>query len=201
MLTRGVAKRLSEEDLKYDGPIHYISHHEVLKESISTPFRIVFNSSANFKGHTLNDYWAKGPDLLGNLLGILLKFRENYVGYIGDIRKMYHTVQMTLEDQQTHRFLWRDFEITKAPDEYMMQVVSFKDKPAATIAQLALRKTADLAGEEFEQEKTVIKTSAYMDDIIDSVGDKDTAIERTSNISAFLSKGSFTIKKMDIFRF
>ena len=71
MLDRGVAKKLDVEDLNYDGPVHYISHHEVLKQdSASTPCRIVFIASANYKNHVLNDYWAKSPDLLGNLLGL-----------------------------------------------------------------------------------------------------------------------------------
>ena len=56
IIDRGVARKLSESKIrKYDGPIHYISHHEVLKpDSTSTPCRIVFNSSAKFHGHSLN---------------------------------------------------------------------------------------------------------------------------------------------------
>ena len=127
-LDRGVAKKLDEKDLNYDGPMHYIIHHEVLKQdSASTPCRIVFNASANYKNHVLNDHWAKGPDLLGNLLGTLIKFREDHVAYIGDIRKMYHTIRMALEDQHTHRFLWRDYRLKDEPDGNMMQVVSFGD--------------------------------------------------------------------------
>ena len=87
MLARNVARKLSKEELtNYIGPTHYIAHHEVLKPgSKSTPVRIVFNSSANYMGHVLNEYWAKGPDLLNNLLGVLIHFRENKVAFIGDI--------------------------------------------------------------------------------------------------------------------
>ena len=83
MIARGVARKLSQEELqRYKGPIHYISHHEVLKpDSKSTPVRIVFNSSANYMGHVLNEYWAKGSDLLNELLGILIRFREEDVSY------------------------------------------------------------------------------------------------------------------------
>ena len=56
-------------------------------------------------GHVLNEYWAKGQDLLNSLLGILVRFRENEVASIGDIKKMYHTVKTTVLDQHTHRFL------------------------------------------------------------------------------------------------
>ena len=113
MVNREVARKLSKDEIdNYKGPVHYISHHEVLKpDSKSTPVRIVFNSSANYMGHVLNDYWAKGPDLLNNLLGVLIRFRENEVAFMGDISKMYHTVKRTLIDQHTHRFLWRNMDV------------------------------------------------------------------------------------------
>lgn len=36
--------------------------------------RTVFNVSATFQGQHINDYWDKGPDLINNLLGVLLLF-------------------------------------------------------------------------------------------------------------------------------
>ena len=44
-------------------------------------------------GHVLNEYWAKGPDLLNSLLGMLIRFRENEIAFISDIWKMYDTVR------------------------------------------------------------------------------------------------------------
>ena len=85
MLDRQVAQKLDRKHLKYDGAGHYITYHEVLKKESSTiPCSIVFHASANYCGHRLNDYWAKGPDLLNNLMGILITFREEEVGYIGN---------------------------------------------------------------------------------------------------------------------
>ncbi|MEM7303856.1 MAG: hypothetical protein AAF468_22505, partial [Pseudomonadota bacterium] len=60
MVQRGVARKLLPSEIKsYAGPVFYLSHHEVIKpESESTPCRIVFNASANYQGHILNEHWA-----------------------------------------------------------------------------------------------------------------------------------------------
>ena len=70
--------------------------------------RIVFNYSAVFRGHHLNDYWMKGPDLLNDLFEVVLRFRENEVAFIGDVSKMYHRIHIPEADQHAHRFLWRN---------------------------------------------------------------------------------------------
>ena len=112
MISRGVSRKLTKERVEeYHGPIHYVSRHPVLKpQSESTPCRIVFNSSAAYSGHILNDYWAKGPQLLNSLVGILLRFREYEIAITGDIKKMYHAVKITELDQHTHNFFVEGYE-------------------------------------------------------------------------------------------
>ena len=94
MVKRNVARRLGNEELaRYEGPVHYLPHHEVLKPSSkTTPLRIVFNSSASFMGHVINDYWAKGPNVLNDLLTVLLRFRHEQTAVAGDISKMYNAI-------------------------------------------------------------------------------------------------------------
>lgn len=196
MVERGVARKLSKQELEtYKGPIHYISHHDVLKpDSKSTPVRIVFNSSANYMGHVLNEYWAKGPDLLNNLVGILVRFREHEIGFIGDVKKMYHTVKTKIIEQHTHRFLWRDMNTSRDPDTYVIQRVSFGDKPSGTIATVAMRKTAELSKENYPQAANTVISNSYMDDIVDSVHSDAQAKQLTNEIEAVLVKGGFKIK-------
>ena len=76
-------KLTKEEDESYQGPVHYIPHHTVDRpEKNSTPVRIVFNSLCMFQGHQFNDYWMKGPDMLNNLFGVVLRLREREVALV-----------------------------------------------------------------------------------------------------------------------
>ena len=118
MITGGVRRKVPEEVLdNYPDPIFYLAHHEVIKvTSKCTPCIIVFNSSARFQGQSHNAYLAKGPNMLNNLLGILLRFREEQCAIMGDISKMYHSIGIPLFDEMMHCFLWRDFLSDEQPD-------------------------------------------------------------------------------------
>ena len=188
------ARKLSKEVIEnYEGPVHYISHHAIIRpEKKSTPVRIVFNSSSVIEGSRLNDYWNKGPDLLNNLFGVVLLFREKAVAISGDISKMYHRVLFPEEDQHVHRFLWRNME--KEPDVYVKTVLTFCDKPAPAMAQIALQKTAEENFVSHPEATKAIKENSYMDDICDSVETVERARKQTDDIDTVLATGRFKVK-------
>lgn len=197
MVDRNVARKLTKEEIEtYKGPVYYIPHHAVWKDSSeSTPCRPVMDSSANCRGTVLNEFWAKGPDLINNLLGVLLRFREGFVAITGDIRKMYHAVKISGVDQHTHRFLWRDMDMNSAPSIYVMTSVSFGDKPAGNMAIMALRKTALMNEHLYPEAADTVLRNSYVDDIADSVDSLESAQERTNEIDDMLQAGGFKIKK------
>ncbi|XP_033110761.1 uncharacterized protein LOC117111858 [Anneissia japonica] len=57
MVEKGFARKLEETEIKqYQGPVHYLPHHAVVRaESKSTPVRIVFNSANKCNGEAIND--------------------------------------------------------------------------------------------------------------------------------------------------
>ena len=59
--------------------IWYLPHHPVV--NLNKPVKVsrVANTAAMFKGQSSNSNLITGPDLLNNLVGILLKFHENPV--------------------------------------------------------------------------------------------------------------------------
>ena len=172
MVKMKFCRKLSENEVKnYKVPVHYIPHHAVIRpEKKSTPVRIVLNSSSVFQGHKLNDYWMKGPDLLNNLFGVVLRFKEKEVALVGDISKLYNRILIPGRDQHVHRFLWRNLETSREPDVYVKTVLTFGDKPAPAMAQIALTKTAEESKITHPKAAEVITKNAYMDDIYDPVG-------------------------------
>lgn len=192
------SRKLTDAELaEYTGPVHYISHHEVLRpDKKSTPIRIVFNSSSVYQGHRLNDYWLKGPDLLNSIFGVVLRFRENQVAISGDISKMFHRILIPEEDQHVHRFLRIRMEIDQKPDTYVKTVLTFGDKPAPAMAQIALKKKTAEEGENHSLSAVkTLKENSYMDDILDSVQTVSEAPQLTTEIDEALAKGGFRIKE------
>jgi hypothetical protein len=61
-------------------------------------------------GHILNDYWAKGSNIMNVLVAALIRFRQKHTALAGDISKMYNAVKLSMLDQHTHRFAWRNLE-------------------------------------------------------------------------------------------
>ena len=111
------------------------------------------------------------------LIGIMIRLREGPVAFAGDIRKMYHAIKMSLIDQHTHRFRWREEVDSGEPTTYVMTSVSFGDKPAGYIATTALRKTVEMMKDEFPNASQIILNNTNVDDIVDSVQDTSSALK------------------------
>ena len=76
MLAHGVISVIPTEELKsYRGPVNYITHQEVYKDSSTTPVRVISNSSFHNRTTTLNKCLIKGPNTLVDLYKNLIKFR------------------------------------------------------------------------------------------------------------------------------
>ena len=92
-MKRGVAVKLSEDELaSWTGPCQYITHHAVLKDSVTTPVRVVSNSSFNNGGKSLNSCLASGPNSLNPMLDVMLRYRCRKVAVQFDMAKAYNTL-------------------------------------------------------------------------------------------------------------
>ena len=107
MLDRGVVSEISQGEIAaYTGPVNYITHHEVYKPgSLSTPVRLVSNSSFRNRSTNLNDITVKGPNTLADIYNNLFKFRSYQVALIFDITKAYNSIKTGLVEKHLRR-LW-----------------------------------------------------------------------------------------------
>ena len=69
--------------------IWYLHHHPVTNPSKPRKMRRVANTASKFRGEPLNSSLLTGPDLLNNLVGILLRLREHPVAVLSDIEGMF----------------------------------------------------------------------------------------------------------------
>ncbi|XP_069159388.1 uncharacterized protein [Procambarus clarkii] len=87
---------------------HYLPHHAVVKDSVTTPIHIVFNCSAkvNARSVSLNECRQTGPSLTQRLHDVLLRFRTCIFAYTADISKAFLRVGLQEEDRNYTKFLW-----------------------------------------------------------------------------------------------
>ncbi|XP_073670542.1 uncharacterized protein [Paramisgurnus dabryanus] len=196
MIERGAAIKLTNKIMdEWNGPVWYVSHLVAPNpHSVTTPIRIVWNSSQKYKGVSMNDLLLKGPDVLNPIRAVLLRFREGMYASLGDIKKMYNSVWLEEREMHLHRFLWRD-----SPDEeigeYAITRVNIGDRPAGCIAQLAMRETARLPNFlHLEDERRVIEEDSYVDDLLTSHNDLNKLDNITANVEEILKAGGFFLK-------
>ncbi|XP_048035062.1 uncharacterized protein LOC125260633 [Megalobrama amblycephala] len=196
MVERGAAVKLTKDALdKWKGPIWYVSHLVAPNpHSVTTPVRLVWNSSQKFKGLSMNDLLLKGPDVLNPIRAVLLRFRKGVFGALGDIKKMYNSVWLEEQEMHLHRFLWRDTPEGEI-EEYAITRVNIGDRPAGCIAQLAMRETAGLAAfAHLREERRVLEEDSYVDDILTSHNDQRKLVEIVKGIEEILKAGGFSLK-------
>ena len=111
---------------------------------------MVFDCSAKFNGTSLNDHLLQGPDLTNSLVGVLTRFRQEPVAIMGDIESMFHQVRVAVEHHNFLRFFWwPDGNLSIDPEEYRMVAHLFGATSSPSIANFALRNTADRAESQF----------------------------------------------------
>ena len=86
----------------------YLPHHPVLNPNKPGKVRRVLNGASKCHGASLNKSLLVGPDLLQNLIFVLLRFRQHKYAVSVDSEGMFLQVGVREEDQPSLRFLWRE---------------------------------------------------------------------------------------------
>ena len=76
------------------GKTWYILHHGVSNANKPGKIRVVFDCSAEVGEESVNRNLMTGPDLTSQLIGVLIRFREEHVAIMTDIEAMFHQVKV-----------------------------------------------------------------------------------------------------------
>jgi hypothetical protein len=171
----------------------YLPHHPVISEEKNTKCRVVFDSAAKAHGTSLNDLLEKGPCLLNDLTGILLRFRRFKIGIAGDISKMFLRILLNPKDCRFHRFLWRTEE-GREPVIYQFNCLIFGDASSPFLASYVIKRVIKEHGSEKPEAANALDRDLYMDDLIRSCKTTGEAKATVEDVCEILDQGGMKMR-------
>ncbi|XP_053406426.1 uncharacterized protein LOC128559229 [Mercenaria mercenaria] len=195
-------KRVIEkvERSQCDGMKHYTPHHVVKKpEKSTTKLRIVYDASAKTrKEHkSLNECLYRGPVLLRDLCGILLRFRLNKIGMVSDIEKAFLQVRLQTQERDVTRFLWFKTCDNPVVDEKDIQEYRFCRVPVGIISSpfllgATIEHHLDLYSSPLAEQ---LKEGIYMDNVITGAETVEGAIDLYRNAKSMFSGAKMNLRQ------
>ena len=201
ILDKGHAEEVPFSELIYNsamGRVWYLPHFGVYHPKKPSQIRVVFDSSAEYKGISLNKTLLPGPDQMNSLVGVLFRFRQEDTALICDIEQMFHSFYVTPEDRDFLRFLWfKDNDPLQKIVEYRMAVHLFGNVSSPSIATFGLRKTAEEEEMEFGSvAKNYVYNDFYVDDGLTSKPTEKEAITLVKATQAMLATACLRLHKI-----
>ena len=190
-LACGFIERVEDPSIKG----HYVPHHGVLKDSPSTPIRIVFNCSSHKKGErSLNDYLETGPSLTEKLHDAIVNFRQGRFAVCADISKAFLRVKLHPEDRDFVRFLWVEDPFMPDPKlvTHRFRSVLFGSTASPFLLQATLKVHFDRT--ESDIHETLIK-GFYVDNFTTTVDDEDELFHIYREASHCLEEASMPLQQ------
>ena len=170
--------------------VWYLPHHPVTKSYKPGKVQRVSNAASFFKGNCLNSNLLTGPDLINNLVGLRLQFRENPVAISPDIEAMFMQVAIIEKDQPSRRFLWpTNHSVKQFP--YTRLIFGARFSPSTAI--FVLQKTADFT--KGPKDSKLVKNRFYMDDFAHSFETVEIAQEVAVSLKKALMRAGFKKKQ------
>ncbi|KAK3729296.1 hypothetical protein QZH41_002214 [Actinostola sp. cb2023] len=196
-IDRGYARKLSDDERKTTSQkTNYLPYHGVTNPNKPGKVRVVFDAAAKCQGTSLNDNLLQGPDMTNNLLGVLLRFRQQATALVADVEAMFHQVKVAPDDQDAFRFLWWGDSIDDAPQEYVMTVHVFGATDSPCCANYCLRRTAEDNKDAYDPEVVdTILRHFYVDDMLKALKSEEIAIQVAHDMMTLLANGGFKLTR------
>ena len=183
-----------------DGTTHYLPHHAVINPlKPTTKLRIVYDASARTRkeNKSLNECLYRGPVMLNNLCGLLMRFRLNSIAVVADIEKAFLQIGLQPDQRYVTRFIWlKDY--TKARvDSDNIQEYKFCRVPFGVISSpFLLGATTDSHLEQYEHElATKLKDEIYVDNLITGTNSVEEAVKLYKDAKTIFKEASMNLRE------
>ncbi|XP_040197695.1 uncharacterized protein LOC120930586 [Rana temporaria] len=185
-------------DLKEGEECWYLPSFGVYHPRKPGQIRIVFDSSAQFQGTSLNNVLLTGPNLTNNLVGVLMRFRKEPIAVTVDVQQMFHCFIVKEDHRNYLRFLWhRNNNINDQVIDYRMRVHVFGNSPSPAVATYGLRRTAQEGKKEFGSDtRQFIERDFYVDDGLKSFSTPEEAVNLIKRAQQLLSTANLRLHKI-----
>ena len=165
LLDNEFAERVSPKEKTPKGEqIYYLQCHPIYKpENETTKVRIVMNAAAKGQdGTSLNSLLHKGPCLLPDFVGILMRFRQKKFVFCMDISKMFLRIKLH-GNKDCLRWLWRFGNQEKDFEIFRMTSVTFGIQSSPYQADYVIKETGEIFKKELPEAKQIVDKDFYMD--------------------------------------
>ena len=139
--------------------------------------RIVFDSSANYHGTSLNEQLLPGPDSNNRLKDVLIGFRHGSIGFSADVEAMFHNFYLKPNERDYTRFYWfKDNDPSQEVCQYRAKVHIFGNRSSPALATLGLRYAATQTPSK-DHVVDFVMNQFYVDDGLSCSNSHDEAIK------------------------
>ena len=195
-LERGIIEKVTNESV--EGPNkHYIPHHAVITPTKNTTkVRVVYDASAKTKqmNKSLNECLYRGPVMLSDLCGLLIRFRLSPIAVIADIEKAFLSVGLQAADRDVTRFLWlKDPTVMKLDNN--VQIYRFCRVPFGVISSPFLATISYHLQQSDNQFAEVLKPDIYVDNIITGVNTIEEAKTLYNEAKSLFAAASMNLRE------
>ena len=180
-----------------DEPRWAIPIHVADKPGKPGQVRVCHDCRAPVGGSCLNDFILDGPAIACDLCGVIMRFRDGgKVAYGADIAAFFHNVYTHKKDAAAYRYWWFADENMRSYVLKEFQGHVFGSKSSSCVATFALRHHVESQEERYGQDVVeTVKKNLYVDDLVKSSKDVETAVQMRDRITAALEEGGFDLCK------
>jgi len=183
--TKNPQEALQEKDC------YYLPHFFVLKDSETTPLRIVFDASCG--SPSLNSCLHEGPNMLNDLVKLLSLFRVGKVALVADIARAFLSVKLLESDRKYVRFLWfKDNDINDKIVPYHCNTVIFGNVSSPFSLAIVLYKHLSCNGGPIAKD---MMSKLYVDNLLTTTNNDSLALEYYNQSRTIMKEGSFILRQ------